>query len=183
MKLRYCGLAVVFALAFGTGCEISGDDDDDGESQGEGSGPSTQGSTEAGSETQNAETGTPTSDPTADTAETGSPEDTGASGDSGETTADSDSLDDGDTGMGGLSPECDALCAHTPTALDAEADCVAAMLNKLGGHAFEEPSCEAFTDAFDAGTATIPMCEQCYLDAGVAADHCTVAEDMCFFFP
>jgi cobalamin biosynthesis protein CobT len=181
MKLFDGGWAVICALGLALGCVVAGDEDDD---QGEGS-QGTEGGSQSGSQsgTQSAgETQPMTSDPTTEGGEDGTttsdPEE-----DSGDSMPGSESLDDGDTGMGGLSPECDALCGHTPTALDAEADCVAAALNKLGGHAFEEPSCQVFTEAFDAGSATTQMCEQCYLDAGVAAEHCGVAEDMCFFFP
>jgi hypothetical protein len=181
MKLLHGTLAVLclFGQPLAMGCVVADDQDDDGE--GEETGPSTQGSESQG-ETQSAETEAMTSDPTDDTAETSDPEDTGDPPETTETGQSSESDDDSDSG-GGLSPECDALCAHTPTALDAEADCVAATLNKLGGHNLQEPSCMAFETAFDEGTATVPMCEQCYLDAGIAAQNCTAAEEMCFFFP
>jgi hypothetical protein len=87
----------------------------------------------------------------------------------------------GDDGGGGeLSPECTALCDHTPTATDLEGDCAAITLAQIGGYNFLQQSCVDLAAAFDAGNATVEQCVQCYLDAEVAAEHCSDAEATCF---
>ena len=83
-------------------------------------------------------------------------------------------------GGNGLSTQCNALCAHTPSASDLQGDCTAITLSDAGGYLFLEPSCTQFADAFDQGTATVAQCIQCYLDANVASAHCTQAENTCF---
>lgn len=152
-------LAVSLTMSLAGGCVVVSDDDDDDDTAND-SGPATSTATDDGA----------TGDDDPATSNGSSP------------ATDDGNVDDSSGGDGGgeLSPECTDLCSNTETATELQADCVPITLSAEGGYLFSEQSCVDLATAYDAGVATSAMCVQCYVDAGVLAEHCTTAETTCF---
>ena len=162
MRSQRLFLFIPLAVAFEPGCVVVTDDgDDEGTGVADTGGDGMDDSPDAGS------------DGVADGVDDGA--DDGME-DGVDSTGAADGMDDG----GELSPECTALCGHTETATELQADCVPIVLSEEGGYLFTEPECVALAEAYENGVATSDMCVTCYLAAGVEAAHCSTAESSCF---